>query len=202
MDAWRAHDLLWLDGLPDGACLPAWLDSAWLQAAPLVVRRASCASGRIPVGLRGMLRSERHACEVDAAAVVRRVTPEMLAHAPEPAFACAALDALRQVAPLLDATGWAWGPTGGVGFALASSLPVLRADSDLDLVLRIAAPPDADQAEALRAIAATVTACRLDLQIDTGSGGFAYAEWAAGRAKVLLKTDHGPVLTATPWELA
>ncbi|WFR76997.1 malonate decarboxylase holo-ACP synthase [Janthinobacterium rivuli] len=202
MEAWRAHDLLWVSGLPDGASLPAWADSAWLQDAPLVVRRASTAPGRIPVGLRGMLRSERHACEVDAAAVVRRVTPEMLAHAPVADFSCAALDALRQVAPLLDATGWAWGPTGGVGFALASSLPVLRADSDLDLVLRIAAPPDAAQAEALRAIAATVTACRLDLQIDTGSGGFAYAEWAAGRAKVLLKTDRGPVLTATPWALA
>ncbi|OEZ87414.1 phosphoribosyl-dephospho-CoA transferase [Janthinobacterium sp. HH104] len=202
MEAWRAHDLLWLDGLPDGASLPAWADSAWLQAAPLVVRRASTAPGRIPVGMRGMLRSERHACEVDAAAVVRRVTPEMLAHAPVPDFSCAALDALRQVAPLLDATGWPWGPTGGVGFALASGLPVLRADSDLDLVLRIGAPPDLARADALRAIAATVTACRLDMQIDTGRGGFAYAEWAAGRGRVLLKTDHGPVLTATPWELA
>ncbi|QKY09005.1 malonate decarboxylase holo-ACP synthase [Janthinobacterium lividum] len=202
MEAWRAHDLLWVSGLPDGASLPAWCDAVWLQAAPLVVRRASSAPGRIPVGLRGRLRSERHGFEIDAAAVVRRVAPEMLAHVPVPGVSCAALDALREVAPLLDATGWAWGPTGGVGFALASGLPVLRADSDLDLVLRIAAPPDAAQAGALRAVAATVTTCRLDLQIDTGSGGFAYAEWAAGRGKVLLKTDHGPVLTATPWEMA
>ncbi|MGK5051902.1 malonate decarboxylase holo-ACP synthase [Janthinobacterium sp. RB2P8] len=198
----RAHDLLWVSGLPDGMSLPAWLDGAWLQAAPLVVRRASTAPGRIPVGLRGLLRSERHGFDIDAAAVVRYVTPEMLARAPLSGCSCAALDALRLVAPLLDASGWAWGPTGGVGFALASGLPVLRADSDLDIVLRIAAPPDAAQADALRAIAASVTACRLDLQIDTGSGGFAYAEWAAGRGRVLLKTDHGPVLTATPWELA
>ncbi|WP_215409201.1 malonate decarboxylase holo-ACP synthase [Janthinobacterium sp. JC611] len=209
MDAWRAHDLLWASCLPEDATLPAWADAAWLRAAPLVVRRASATLGRIPVGLRGMLRSERHACEVDAAAVVRRVTPEALARlarTPPPGFDCTALDALRQVAPLLDATGWAWGPTGGVGFALASGLPVLRADSDLDLVLRIAAPPDGAQAEALRAIAASVTsritACRLDLQIDTGHGGFAYAEWAAGRGRVLLKTERGPVLTAAPWELA
>jgi phosphoribosyl-dephospho-CoA transferase len=202
METWRAHDLLWVSGLPDGASMPAWADAGWLAAAPVVVRRANCAPGRIPVGVRGLLRSERHACEVDAAAVVRHVTPEMLACAPVPDFSCAALDALRQVAPLLDATGWAWGPTGGVGFTVASGLPVLRADSDLDLVLRMAAPPDTAQAEALRAIAATVTACRLDLQIDTGHGGFAYAEWAADRGRVLLKTDRGPVLTTTPWELA
>ncbi|MGK5036152.1 malonate decarboxylase holo-ACP synthase [Janthinobacterium sp. LB3P118] len=205
MQSPRAHDLLWTSGLPHGMSLPAWADATWLRAAPLVVRRASSMPGRIPVGMRGLLRSERHACEVEAAAVLHRVTPEMLARlarAPLPGFSCAALDALRQVAPLLDATGWDWGPTGGVGFALASGLPVLRADSDLDIVLRIDAPPDGAQAEALRAIAASVTACRLDLQIDTGFGGFAYAEWAAGRGKVLLKTDRGPILTATPWELA
>ena len=87
-----------------------------------------------------------------------------------------------------------------MGFALASGLSVLRLDSDLDLLLRVAQPPDAAQRDALRAIAAKVTDCRLDLQIDTGHGGFAYAEWAAGRGKVLLKTDRGPLLTATPWE--
>lgn len=206
MPGLRAHDLLWMAELPQGTSLPAWADAAWLRAAPVVVRRAPATAGRIAVGLRGLLRSERHACEAEAAAVLRHVTPEMLAGAPisTPISApgCAALDALRLVAPLLDATGWAWGPTGGVGFALASGLPVLRADSDLDLVLRIGAPPDAAQAEALRAIAASVAACRLDLQIDTGRGGFAYAEWAAGRGRVLLKTEQGPVLTATPWELA
>jgi len=205
MHGYRAHDLLWLAAMPAGAVLPAWASAAWLRQAPLVVRRATTAPGRLPVGLRGPARSERHACEIDVASVLRRVTPEMLsarvAAMPPDAMQYAALAALRTVAPLLDATGWAWGPTGGVGFALASGLQVLRADSDLDLVLRLPAPPDAAQTQALRDIAAAVTNCRLDLQIDTGHGGFAYAEWAAGRSKILLKTDRGPLLTATPWEL-
>lgn len=203
MHGYRAHDLLWLKAMPAGAALPAWASSAWLLQAPLVVRRAATEPGRLPVGLRGPARSERHACEIDMDQVLRRVTPEMLSArvaAMPPDATLAALAALRTVAPLLDATGWAWGPTGGVGFALASGLPVLRADSDLDLVLRLPAPPDAAQTQALRDIAAAVTNCRLDLQIDTGHGGFAYAEWAAGRSKILLKTDRGPLLTATPWE--
>ena len=204
MHGYRAHDLLWLDTMPAGEALPAWATPAWLRQAPLVVRRATSAPGRLPVGLRGALRGERHGCEIGVSSVLCRVTPEMLS-ARVAAIAAdgrqyGALAALRTVAPLLDATGWAWGPTGGVGFALASGLPVLRDDSDLDLVLRLPAPPDAAQTEALRAIAAAVTTCRLDLQIDTGHGGFAWAEWAAGRSSILLKTNRGPLLTATPWE--
>ncbi|OYO28622.1 malonate decarboxylase holo-ACP synthase [Janthinobacterium sp. PC23-8] len=197
MHGYRAHDLLWVDAV---TAAPPWASQEWLRQAPLVVRRAATAPYRIPVGMRGQLRSERHACEIEAANILRCVTPEMLAAVPFDGGACAALSALRTVAPLLDATGWAWGPTGGVGFALATGLPVLREDSDLDLVLRLPAPPDAAQTEALRTIATAVTTCRLDLQIDTGHGGFAWAEWAAGRSKILLKTNRGPLLTATPWE--
>lgn len=199
MTEWRAHDLLWITGAPADGPLPPWADAAWLARAPLVVRRAPAINGRIPAGLRGRVRSERHACHVEASAVQRGVTPETLAALPVPTGQYAALDALHALAPRLNDSGWSWGPTGGVGFALASGLPVLRADSDLDLLLRISQPPSTAQATALHAIAASVSGCRLDLQIDTGHGGFAYAEWAAGRDKVLLKTDSGPVLTADPW---
>jgi len=41
--------------------------------------------------------------------------------------------------------------------------------------------------------------CRIDIQIDTGNGGFSFAEWVARRKTVLLKTGIGPVLTANPW---
>uniref|UniRef100_UPI00260335F2 malonate decarboxylase holo-ACP synthase n=1 Tax=Janthinobacterium sp. TaxID=1871054 RepID=UPI00260335F2 len=171
---WRPHDLLWARELPNDSALPDWLCPQWLAMAPLVVRRAPAPPGRIAVGLRGMARNQRHATEVEASAVLRCVTPEMLAISVPAWPDCSAIEALHQLKPLLDATGWPWGPTGGVGFALASGLPVLRTDSDLDLVLRMDCPPDAAQAAALRRIAASVTGCRLDLQIDTGFGGFAY----------------------------
>jgi phosphoribosyl-dephospho-CoA transferase len=78
MHGYRAHDLLWLAAMPAGEALPAWASAAWLQQAPLVVRRATTAPGRLPVGLRGPARSQRHACEIDVDQVLRRVTPEML----------------------------------------------------------------------------------------------------------------------------
>ena len=40
--------------------------------------------------------------------------------------------------------------------------------------------------------------CRLDIQVDTGAGGFALAEYVRG-GRVMLKTAHGPVLVADPW---
>lgn len=201
----RAHDLLWVSEMPttaDSAPLPDWAITACQQGAPVVVRRAPRgADGSIPVGLRGSARSERCAGTVTASAITRVVTPETLATtaaamAHDAPFA--ALRTLRALAPTLDALGWAWGPTGGAGFALASGLPVLHADSDLDLVLRMPHAPSAAQREHLARLLSD-TECRVDLQIDTGHGGFALRDWLTSPHKTLLKTDLGPVLLADPW---
>lgn len=200
------HDLLWaapdanvaFDGQP-----PAWLGADWLQRAPLVVRREDTRDGRVPAGLRGIARNERCKCYLDPISVKRRVSPEMLAADTGRArqHGVPALDALAALAPALHAIGLAWGPTGGVGFFLACGLPVLRPDSDLDLLVRAPQPLNAAQAAALTALQ-TGAACRIDIQIDTGSGAFALAEWSRGGRRILLKTGAGPVLTDDPWRTA
>lgn len=201
----RAHDLLWLSGMPtavDGAPLPDWALAACRQNAPAVVRRAPhSADGAIPVGLRGRARHERLAATVAGSAITRVATPEALAAAAQAIARDApfpALRALRMLAPGLDALGWAWGPTGGAGFMLASGLPVLRMDSDLDLVVRMANPPSAIQRERLVHLLDQAE-CRVDLQIDTGRGGFALRDWLASPRQTLLKTDSGPRLAENPW---
>ena len=202
----RPHDLLWLAD-PAALCpdtpLPDWAGADWLARAPLVVRRApASADGGLPVGLRGLERAQRHASHVPHHAVSRVVTPEALAQrAPwhdSRLAPCPAIAALLTLAPRLDAIGLPWGPSGGVGFALASGLPVLRPDSDLDLLLRAAAPLTPPQRAALRALQRDVP-CRLDIQIDTGHGGFALNEWLVEAPRLLLKTDHGPRLVRDPW---
>ena len=139
----RAHDLLWLcpGACADGASLPDWVEPAW----PVVVRRAPpVAQGLIPVGLRGRTRNQRHAAWVAPAQVTRRCTPEALARErgwarfADSGLAC--LDTLARIAPMLEETGLAWGPTGAVGFALASGAAVLHQESDLDLLVRAEHP--------------------------------------------------------------
>jgi phosphoribosyl-dephospho-CoA transferase len=212
MDTPRPHDLLFLrHAAAFEACAcnarPGWLDTDWLARAPVVVRRAVVPTGRVAVGARGLQRSERCAGHVALADVVRRVTPEDLARVTldDPgrlASAAATLPciaALTALAPRLEALGLEWGPAGGTGFWLASDLPVLRPASDLDLLVRAPRRLGPDTFAALRALV-DAAPCRVDIQVDTGDGGFALMEYARG-GKVLLKTDHGPRLLIDPWEI-
>lgn len=198
----QPHDLLWLRTTVDaaGAPLPDWIEPHW----PVVVRRAGQGGqGLVPVGLRGRSRNQRHAAWVAPAQVMRRCTPEALARErgwPRGASSgLACLNALARIAPMLDTAGLAWGPTGGVGFALASGEAVLHPASDLDLLVRAPRPFAGHELALLRTLKSHA-GCRLDVQIDTGCGGFALDEWLAGRRTVLLKTAHGPRLVADPWQ--
>ncbi|SFV00059.1 malonate decarboxylase holo-ACP synthase [Pseudoduganella namucuonensis] len=224
------HDLLWVaeGGVRVDGAWPEWADADWMRRAPVVVRREATAGALLPVGLRGLARNQRCKGYVHQDAVLRRVTPEMLAapentrgpeqgtvpRSPAPALAsprgaeglspvCAAglggiAAALNAIAAALDATGLSWGPTGGVGFYLATGIEVLRPDSDLDLLVRAPQPLDAARTAALAAIQAGAD-LRVDIQIDTGEGAFALAEWLRG-GRVMLKTATGPRLCADPWQ--
>lgn len=211
MDTPRPHDLLFLrraEAFEACACnaRQGWLEPAWLAQAPVVVRRAPAGPQRVAVGVRGLQRNERCAGHIPLSEIARRITPQDLARAvrqaPERLEADAAalpcIAALLALAPRLQDLGLAWGPAGGVGFWLASRLPVLRPTSDLDLLVRAPQPLAPAQLAALCALQAYAGCC-VDIQIDTGAGGFALMEFARG-GKVMLKTDAGPVLVNDPWQ--
>jgi phosphoribosyl-dephospho-CoA transferase len=75
---------------------------------------------------------------------------------------------------------------------------VLRPDSDLDIRIDAREPLDAATKQGLADLVRRA-GCRLDIQIDTGSGGFGLGEWLADRGRVLLKTNRGPVMVSDPW---
>jgi phosphoribosyl-dephospho-CoA transferase len=200
MRAPRPHDLLFVQRLEAFACegaRPDWLD----PAAPLVVRRETTAPGIVPVGARGLQRNERckgYIASTDVASILAPRTLAARARTADGDLPCIA--ALRALAPRLDALGVDWGPAGGAGYWLACRLPVLRATSDLDLLVRLPYRPSAALVDALCALP-DGQPCRLDIQVDTGVGGFALAEYARG-GRMLLKTNDGPRLVADPWEAA
>lgn len=212
----QPHDLIWLRdavAFAAGQPLPAWADAAWLAMAPVVVRRDMPRDGRIPVGLRGRLRAQRHAAWIDADQCARAISPAAIARAARwrdhpRRHALPALRTLARIAPLLDERALQWGVTGAVGFTLASDIDVLHAGSDVDLLVTSALPlaradenwlgaliDESDESDEGREV-------RLDIQVATPRGGFALRERLRTGGRVLLKTASGPVLCADPWQPA
>lgn len=191
----RPHDLLQLSGphvLPRDA--PPWVSSV-LGAAPwVVVRRAAAPAGLIAVGVRGTTRYERCAIAVDPDDVREVVAPEDLAHMPA-RRELAVMSTLQVVRPLLDGTGLRWGPTGSVGFELATGIPTATTESDLDLLVRV----QRGSADVLRRLAALHRefgnlAVRVDCQVETSAGAVAMAELVGGPSDVMVRTPEGPRL--------
>lgn len=193
----RPHDLLRLSGAhvlaPDA---PPWTSSALIAAPWVVVRRAAAPMGRIGVGVRGTSRSERYATDVDPDDVREVVTPEDLVHVvPPPGRELAVMCTLHTVRPLLDDTGLRWGPTGSVGFELATGVCTARPESDLDLLIRL---PHGSPAT-LNLLAAAYGEFRrlavlVDCQVETPTGAIALAELLGGQSDVMVRTAEGPRL--------
>lgn len=201
----RPHDLLWpssQEGLRSGSgALPDWCNSTW----PVVMRRAPTDGPWLPVGIRGENRSLRHPAFLHKDFIARCSTPESLitawqVHPELLAFNSVAM--LKYLSQILKDLNLPWGPTGSSGFALATGYSVLRHESDLDLVVRATKPFTIQQIKILNSLqdkSLDAECCRIDLQIDTGHGAFAFKEWQNTNKNVLLKTNSGPVLTEYPW---
>jgi phosphoribosyl-dephospho-CoA transferase len=204
----RPHDLL---RLASGARLrhegsaPAWVPASLARAPWVVVRRARTPAGLIPVGVRGCTRGERFAALLATDAVAARVIPEDLAatrswrHMPRARWV-GSLRILDAVDELLTPLGLAWGPTGSVGFELATGVAAADAASDLDVVVRA---PELWPLQRAREIADDLARLptRVDAQLDAPAGAAMLAEYARG-GQVLLRTPGGPRLTHDPWREA
>lgn len=200
MNTPRPHDLLWLsesnalEGVSE-----EWVASQWRPALPVVVRRDVNHEGRIPVGVRGMRRDQRAAGWVNAAKIKRVVSPESLAArellVKSPFVSMPPVQGAIQLA--LREWPWVWGITGSVGYALATEVPVLHADSDLDLIIRCPEPVEHKLLLEWQQVIGQLL-CRADTQIETPQGAFALAEWLRD-GRVLLKASSGPQFVSDPW---
>lgn len=203
----QPHDLVWLRdpaALLAAGNVPDWADADWLAQAPLVVRRDHDAAGRVPVGIRGRERNQRHATWIDDGQCASVVSPFDIAregfwrlHPRRDDIP--ALHALDPIARQLGALPHRWGVTGAVGFTLASGIDVLHAGSDIDLLLEAAEPLAPRTLAALQSLIDT-DAVRLDIQVSTPYGAFALRERLRTHGRVLLKTNTGPVLCDDPWQ--
>ena len=104
----------------------------------------------------------------------------------------------RAAAALLGEAGLPWGPTGSVGFELASGLRTVTARSDLDLLLRPTRLPVRATLMRLH-VALRGLPAREDCQIETDDGALALDELLSGASELLVRTPTGPRLISAPW---
>ena len=184
---------------------PAWVEPTLKETPWVVVRRGYVQGGMIPVGVRGMTRAQRFAALLAMADIAEQVSPEELTDfrsvlQPTRRDAVPALAALARVAPILERRGYRWGPSGSVGFELASGAATATASSDLDVILRQAHRLESHEADALQAALVEAAApARIDVLLEMQHGGVSLADFAARPAHVLVRTPHGARLVGDPW---
>lgn len=184
----RPHDLLFLTGkasLRDS--LAPLIDGFWQPASmPVVVRRDAHNADWIPIGLRG--RTDRTDKQIGrkrrCAACTETGRSGVQLHPRKFAFTGLACRSSSPEDPASPCSGQ-MGITGSCGFSLAWGCSVMRASSDLDLVVNASLPLDKDEMrDWLQSFRNLLVG--IDVQISTPSGGFALREWLL-RDAVLLK---------------
>ncbi|EZH67423.1 hypothetical protein DH09_05700 [Bacillaceae bacterium JMAK1] len=192
------HDLLKInvnEVLKTNSNLPHWANCSLQKSPYVVVRRGAYDRLSIPVGVRGKSRNERYAMFVSVDQVVDVFTPYQLRTLSSTRLQLTkAQDTFETIKQLWKSENW--GPTGSVGFELATGTKVMREQSDFDILIQsefFSVPVAKEYVKQLQAAPMTV-----DPLIQTKSGWFSLKEYALGKG-VLFKTMTGLELRTDPW---
>ena len=203
--ALRTHDLVLFPSAGYEDELPGWVDRGDGYSWAVVRRQKPSREGMVAAGVRGRQRSERKAIELRVDDVLRKASPEDLISTDALDLPASGVRESFETIAAHSATwfgGRAWGPTGSVGFQLATQLPVVRESSDLDLIVRVDAYLAPSEARSILDSLAKLP-CRVDCLLETAFGAVALAEWVgSSNSDVLLRTATGPFLTKDPWRSA
>jgi phosphoribosyl-dephospho-CoA transferase len=195
------HDLIKIvkeEDLSTDLPLPAWVSGSLTLAPFVVVRRSNVTEVKIPVGVRGPERGQRLPAWLSEKKAVAVITPYSLMGSAnwnrvDNPGAPAAIRSLRRITPLLQSTGYRWGPTGSVGFELATNTTTVKEDSDLDILIDFPEFVPILSATRLMMDLQRRTLVRVDVQLNTPQGSLALDEYI-NAVRVLVKRNSGPQL--------
>jgi phosphoribosyl-dephospho-CoA transferase len=202
--SFKPHDLIRFDAsFLQEQDLPDWIVAMEGTVTFAVIRRAEPSNGALPIGIRGPQRFQRWGGWLDRQAILDRWTPESLvariSELPDERLRTVpALSGLIKLRERLAGSPWQWGPTGSVGFELATGLATATHSSDLDLLVRCDMPITQQQACCL-VDQTQGLGMRCDIALETPLGAVALVEFARTDGAVAIKTATGPKLMTNPW---
>jgi phosphoribosyl-dephospho-CoA transferase len=95
-----------------------------------------------------------------------------------------------------------WGPGGSVGYELASGIPAVRDDSDLDFILFAPRRLEITEAQDLWRMISSAPG-KVDALVETRFCGFSLEEFVTtSHRQILLRTSEGRILGSNPWNLS
>ncbi|HZC36246.1 MAG TPA: malonate decarboxylase holo-ACP synthase, partial [Chthoniobacterales bacterium] len=151
----------------------------------------------------------RFAAYVDPESIRKRMTPEQIIAARpwlidnqqinDRAKEIPAINALAAIEDKPGSFPLVYGPTGSVGFELASGIPTASSTSDLDLLIRAPERVPIGLAKEIMTIFSELP-CRIDAQLETPRGAISLAEYARGETPLLSRQPSGPALVSDPWD--
>lgn len=199
----QVHDLVQMD--PDALHsidAPAWVNRELPRCPWAVIRRVRGPTGLIAVGVRGEMRNERWGGYIPQHAVKQIVEPRELlqvARCSSRIDRTSPIQLLEEVIDRWQGLALPWGPTGSVGFELASGHRVTTELSDLDVVIRASRRLSVECARLLWERVRGLRP-RVDVRVETPMCGFALEEYARRPlSQILLRYPDGARIGDDPW---
>jgi|HubBroStandDraft_2_1064218.scaffolds.fasta_scaffold125585_2 phosphoribosyl-dephospho-CoA transferase len=181
---------------------PPWVNQRLSECPWVVVRRARAPTGMIAVGVRGDTRSERWGGYAHQSAIEQIVEPNELIgllRTSTGADRTPPIQLLEKVIERWQGLTLPWGPTGSVGFELASGYRVTTPHSDLDIAIRA---PERISVHLAHSLWERVMGLRpkVDVRIETSECGFALEEYVRRPStRILLHYPGGARVGDDPW---
>jgi len=136
----KVHDIVefaCIEKLKDYTSLPPWVVNSPEAANYGVVRRMATSKDIVPIGLRGKTREQRAGTFIHKQEILRVITPESLINQMDKHEQQIYYSSLRKIREEFLKLNLTWGPTGSVGFEIATSHKVTSTNSDIDISIYI-----------------------------------------------------------------
>ncbi|KGR76252.1 malonate decarboxylase holo-ACP synthase [Ureibacillus sinduriensis] len=134
----KVHDIVRFEAMSD---IENTIDQpGWVKDAPTaknfgVVRRMPITDKIVPIGLRGNKREQRYGAFIHERNIIQVISPISLVGRVERLADRLYFPALLSIKEEFKKYKLAWGPTGSVGFEIATSIQATTPSSDIDICL-------------------------------------------------------------------
>ncbi|MBP2057755.1 phosphoribosyl-dephospho-CoA transferase [Lactobacillus colini] len=200
------HDLLHvkdINKIQINGVIPEWARDMLQRSSYVIVRRGD-QNQKIPVGIRGLKKSQRLAAWIDYDNFDKIFTPinavKKFQQNNNHRFELPAFKLLKKLIPIMK--NYKWGVGGSLEYELATGIHMVHQTSDVDVIMYQPNEISRQDAKNLIDKLHQISIVHADIQVVYDDIGFSLEEYAWGKNKeILVKTNAGPRLVTDPWKI-